>query len=737
MRTGTIVLFLATVIFLQISLAQKLSGTVVDEANMPLPNVAVSLPAMHRGTVTNEQGEFTIEKLRPGVYTIEFTLLGYKKETRTVAVTSVDAIVRVMMRQTALELPGIIVTGNPQPTDVLSSSQSVSVIEGRELHRLRGQNIIQVLENTPGVSAYTTGAAIAKPVIRGLTSQRVLVVSDGIRQEGQQWGDEHGAEIGAFDVERIEVLRGPSSVLYGSDALGGVVNVVRHHLPSIEGGDPILGGNFILNGFSNNRHAAGSLSLHGASHVIGYCGNLSLRHAGDITTPKGKLFNSGLKEINGGGMLGTKGESGGVLLDYSHFEQELQIHKRPTEQPETPYQKIQHDKVRLHGDVVTTDVRLEIDGKWQKNVRKEFEEKDAAEPAVHLRLNTYSFDVKGHHMPLGYLFGTLGLSLMFQNNKTLAEEKLIPNFYLLNLAGYIYEEVRVGTINISAGFRYDVRSLDVEQTEELAVESQTANYNAFTGNVGMVWRAAEPLALSFNLGRGWRAPSPFELFVRGVHEGTARYLIGDKTLTNEQSLNLDISFRYATNRILGELTFYHNKIDNYIFASPIGEEDTASHYPIYLLKQADATVLGAELSLQAQVADWLIVTGGFDYIRGTNDKTKKPLPLIPAKRIKAGARLTTDSVGSILNPFISFNVKVVTSQDRVEEFERRTGGYTLFDIGVGGEVAVGSHRANIDLSVENIFNKAYVDHLNRYKEYALNPGRNIALKVSVPFVLAR
>lgn len=730
--------FLVVVGFLQNSSAQSLSGTVTDETNTSLPNVNVSLPALHRGAVTNDQGKFIFKKLYPGVYTVEFTFLGYKKETRVVNIASEDVTLTAVMHQTVLELPGVIVTGKPQPTDFLSSSQSVTVIEGRALNRLRGQNVIQALENTAGVSTYTTGAGIAKPVIRGLTSQRVLVVSDGARQEGHQWGDEHAPEIDAFDVERIEVLRGPSSVLYGSDALSGVVNVIKHHLPSVEDGDPNLGGDLFLNGFSNSRHTAGNVSLYGANGAIGYRGYFSLRNAGDITTPEGKLFNSGLKELNGGGLLGTKGTWGAASVDYSRFGQEIQIHEDPAEEPTaTPYQNIQHDKIHFHGDFPLQGVRLETDASWQQNVRREFEEKDAVEPAVHLRLNTYSFDVKGHHQPIGSLYGTFGLSLMSQKNETLAEEKLIPGFNLLNLAGFLYEEVRLGSVSLSAAIRYDARSLEVEETPDLNVEAQTRNYSAVTGTVGLVYRVSEPVAFTVNVGRGWRAPSAFELFVKGVHEGTAQYLIGNRNLNNEQSLNVDISARYATNRIQSELTFYQNKIGNYIFASPTGEVDTASGFQKYLLKQADATLLGAELSLQVQVTDWLILNGGFDYVRATNDQSRKPLPLTPANRTKAGVKLTTVSMGSILNPYVSVNVKAVSSQERVEEFETPTGGYTLFDVGVGGEIAIGSSRANVDLSIENLFDKAYRDHLNRYKAYALNPGRNIALKVSVPFVISK
>lgn len=732
-------LFFVSVVFLETAFGQRLSGRVTDEHDGPLVLVNISVPALHRGAVTDEEGTFTIEALKPGVYTIEFTLIGYAKETRSVTMTSEGEVnLTIIMHQTVLQLPGVIVTGKPQPTDVLSSSQAVSSVEGRELDRLRGESVIQALENTTGVSTYTTGAGIVKPVIRGLSSQRVLVVSDGARQEGQQWGDEHAPEIDAFDVERIEVLRGPSSVLYGSDALGGVVNVIVHDLPSGELGSPALGGDLVLNGFTNNRHAAGSLSLEGAAGVLGYRAHFSARDAGDITTPEGKLFNSGLNEMNGGGMLGVKGSWGTLSLDYSHVGQELQIHEDPAEDPEaTPYQKIQHEKIHLHGDFLLSGIRLETDGSWQQNGRREFEAKDEAEAVLHLRLNTSSLDIKGHHQPLGPFFGTVGLSLMSQKNETLAEEKLIPGFTLLNLAGFVYEEGQFGNIILSAGLRYDTRSLEVNETPNLGVNAQTRDYNALTGNVGLVYRASDPLSFTINVGRGWRAPSAFELFVDGVHEGTIQYLIGERNLENEQSLNVDLSIRFATNRLQSELIIYQNKISDYIFASPTGEIDTESGFQKYLLKQADATLVGAEWSLQAQASDWLILSGGFDYVRGTNDQTQNPLPYIPAARFKVGTKFTTASLWGIANPYFSANLKAVSSQDRVEEFETSTEGYALIDAGVGGEIALGSGRAYVDLRVENLFDEPYRDHLSRYKAYALNSGRNIGLKISIPFVVAR
>ncbi|MGH7454015.1 MAG: TonB-dependent receptor, partial [bacterium] len=540
------------------SFAQTLTGTVLDEKQSPLANANIAIPALKRGTTTNEAGKFTFEKLPAGVYVIAVSHIGYRSETRVVNLSNGNATLALTLRVSPLAMSTVTVTAKPQPTDVLTSPQSVAVLEGAQLNQLRGQTVIQSLEKSPGVSLFTTGAGIAKPVIRGLASQRVLVVTDGIRQEGQQWGDEHGPEIDAFDIDRIEVVRGPNSVLFGSDALGGVINIIKAEIPSASNGAPQLGGSLLLNGFSNNRQGAGALSLHGASGIWGYRANLSLREANDIRTPNGKLFNSGANERNGSGMLGVQGDWGSIAADYSHFGQEIQIHEDPAEDPEaTPYQKIQHDKVHLHANLPFPALRLEANGSWQRNDRKEFEEKQAAAPVLNLVLNTTTFEVKGHHKPIGSAFGTIGLSVMQQKNKTLAEEALIPAFSSVDLAGFIYEELRLHEVSLSAGLRYDTRNLDVKANEDIGVEAQTRDYHAVTGTVGAVWRATEPLAFALNVGRGWRAPIAYELFVNGVHEGTVRYDIGDSTLKPEASLNLDLSVRYATARVQGEIALFH------------------------------------------------------------------------------------------------------------------------------------------------------------------------------------
>ena len=214
-----------------------------------------------------------------------------------------------------------------------------------------------------------------------------------------------------------------------------------------------------------------------------------------------------------------------------------------------------------------------------------------------------------------------------------------------------------------------------------------------------------------------------------------RYKIGDSSLTPEVSLNVDLSARYSSSFLSGEISVFQNKISSYIFLVPTGLK--VGGLDSYRYKQADATIVGGEVSLQAKITEWCVVQGGADMLRGTNNETNSPLPLIPANRIKAGIRLNRVELGGIQNPYLSVRSKFVQSQDRIGLFETKTPAYTLFDISAGGQVEFASYKFTVDLSVENVLDKAYFDHLSRYKEYALDPGRNIELRFSVPFEIMK
>jgi iron complex outermembrane receptor protein len=752
--------------------AQTLSGSIVSENGAPLSNVSITIPALQRISVSDNDGNFVFRKLPHGTYIVEFNLIGHKRETREVSVTTDDASMTISLKPTPLELPALTVTAEPQPAPILETPLATTVVEGRQLQRERGQSLVQTIEFAPGVAAFSGGPLSMKPVIRGLSAQRVLVLSGGVRLESQTWDEPQSPEINVLDVDRIEIVRGPNSVLYGSDALGGVVNVVKPELQSVSEGAPVLHGIFTANGFSNSPQVASGISLSGASSVWNYRGNFSARFADDYSTPAGKtadghwvksgsVFNSGGNEINGSAAIGTKQEWGTLALDVTHFGQKYFISPEPGRKeyelnintglydslPAAPSQEIFHETATLYANLPMPIARIELTGTYQRNSRKEegVAETDADEqkkadlgikPEAQLILNTLSFDAKAHHHAMGPFLGTVGVSTVYQMNETAGQNAIIPGFSAFSFAGYLYEELRViHDLRFTGGLRFDSHRLHADANSQLGNSDQTLNFNAATGTAGLAWNVVEPLTFAVGAGRGWRAPVAAELFFKGSDEGAVRYKIGDNSLEPEVSLNVDVSARYSSSVLSAELSVFRNLIDRYIFLLPTGQK--VDGLDSYRYKQADATINGGEISLQAKVADWCVVNGGADVLRGTNNETDTPLPLVPANRIRAGIRVQRGELGGVQNAYASVRSRYMFAQDRVGLFETPTPAYALFDIGAGGDVEFGSYRFTIDLSVENVLDKPYFDHLSRYKNYALNPGRNIELRFSVPFEIVK
>jgi iron complex outermembrane receptor protein len=411
---------------------------------------------------------------------------------------------------------------------------------------------------------------------------------------------------------------------------------------------------------------------------------------------------------------------------------------------ETPHQRLSDDHVTLHANIPVGTAKFEAIGGFQKSRREEFESADTpeGEQALNLLTKTSTLDLKAHHPALGLLKGTIGVSAVDQDFETLGLEALIPSYQQKALGGYIYEELPIGKLTFNAGLRGDTQKYDIEENTDLAIEAQTRKYNQTTGAVGAVWHAAEPLAFAVNVGRGYRAPVPFELFVHGEHEGTGRFEIGDPNLKPEKSTNVDLATRYASKRIKGEVAVFRNKISDYIFAQPLGttsDPDNVDLLPEFQMTQANAILTGGEISLEALATEWLVLNAAYDVVRGKNDQTDEDLPLIPADRFKAGVRFQTKQLGSLFDrSYIGGGARVYRKQDRVDPNETVTPGYTLWDVSAGTEIKVAESHLNLDIGIENIGDKEYVDHLSRNKNVGiLNPGRNIFVKASMPFGLVK
>jgi iron complex outermembrane receptor protein len=713
---------------------QTLSGTVTDTAGTPLAQVRVSVLEIHRTTTTDLEGRYTLADLPAGTYGVAFALVGYAPQVRRVTISGSDLTLDVVMRPSLIELPELQVTATPLATTSLTSPQPTSLLSAEELRTNRSPTLGETISTLPGVRSLSTGSGIGKPVIRGLSSNRVLVLADGQRLENQQWGDEHGPQIEAAEAERIEVIRGPASVLYGSDALGGVVNVVTPPLPDAIGRGAFMGGRVLASYSTNNDQPDGTLSVEGASGALGFRGSFTGRRSGDIGTPAGDLFNSGGRTLNGSGAIGYRGGFGSISASYSRRDERVEIHEDPAEDPTaTPFQRIGEDRVHVEGSVAAGASHFDVDLGYERNRRREFEEAAATDVALGLLARTYSATVRFHHVPVGPVAGIVGVSALRNSFDKFGEETLIPENAYNNVALYAFEQAELGRWSLSAGARYDYRRLSVQDDEELGVPAQRRTYNSLTGNVGALYRVADPVAVVVNVGRGYRAPTAFDLFANGVHEGTVRFERGDPRLKNETSVNADLSLRVQTNELRAEVGGFANHIDNFIFPNPTGEIDPESGFQIFQITQGDARLAGFEAAVEYHATGYLHLRGTADYTHGQNRTTDAPLPFIPPFRATYSARLEGGDLGWARQAYLSVGGESNARQTRVDPEDFAPPGYTLANLGAGLAVPAGRSTVAFDLQLRNVFNKEYAGFLSRYKTYALDPGRNLVLQVSTEF----
>lgn len=711
-----------------------LSGRVTDADGAPIPSVRVIITEANRSTHTDSAGRYIFSGLARGAYGLSFARIGFAPLVVRVRLADRDTTVDVTMRASLVELPDLQVTASPLATTALNSPQPTSVLTGSELATTAAPSLGETTNILPGVRSVSTGAGIGKPVIRGLTSNRVLVLADGQRLENQQWGDEHGPNVETADAERIEVIRGPASVLYGSDALGGVINVIDRDLPDAVGKSPFVDGRVGVAYHSNSRMPEGTLALEGAAEGFGFRVSGAGRSSGDIHTPGGFLDNSAIETLSGEASAGLRGHWGAAHLTFARRDERLELHEDPAEEPgATPFQRIGDSRLHFEMTLPVAGSHVDLDAGYERNRRREFEEAGTDEVALGLLSKTWTADARYHHTPVGPLEGILGVTLMRNTFDKFGEETLIPNSDADNIGVFASEQAELGRLNLSAGLRYDYRRLDVEDDAELGIAAHRRTYNAVSGGVGLLYNPTAETAVVLNVGRGFRAPSAFELFSNGVHEGTARFERGDPTLANEHSLNTDLALRVQSARLSAELGGFINFVQNFIYPRPTAEIDPESGFQVFDYTQGDARLYGIEAVGEYHPTAFLHLRATTDYVRGQNRDLDVPLAFIPPLRVTYSARIEGEAIGAIAGPYVAVQGESNARQSKADPEDFVPEGYTLLHAGGGFSVPAGGRNVGIDVQVRNLLDKRYVGFLSRYKRYALDPGRNIILRLSTSF----
>lgn len=688
----------------------------------------------------------------------------------------------------AAALDTITVTGTARKARPFNAPADVDVVEGREKTKHQTASLGQTLDALPGISNIATGSQTGKPVIRGLSGNRVRVMQNGIGVYHQQYGVRHAPNIEPFLAERVEVVRGASSILYGSDAIGGAVNVIAKPVPFASPGETELGG-ALTGGYStNNNERMGGLRLNAANDQFGFTGAFLGRDGGNITTPNvstfpesgregapnfsGELDHTDYEQRNGELAFGWLAPFGKVTARYQHWEDDHNyLLPPPINLPNGIGigQKLENDLFQMEAMIdLKAGWHLEPSFTWSNNKRqsnpgpppaanrpngstREFLPEDIV---IDLERDSYTGRLELVHENINnWLSGRWGVEVVREEQVSRGAVALSPGGEIDNYSLFGFEELDFGDWVVNAGLRFDRREqkADAGETFDQSVIPTDASlreqsYSVITGSIGASYQVTDNLVAAANIGRGFRAPDMFELFVNGVHGGVAAVQVGDPTLDEETSLNTDFSLRWKSERLQAKVTVYRNKISDYIFFGDTGTTN-AGGLPILQADQADATLYGTDLSAHYQVNKLLALHGSYEMVRGDFDRGGNDLPLLAADEVRGGFTLTPESAALLKDPYLTLEVIHKMDKDaagRLEPFSQfddrpfgtaSTDDYTLVNIYAGFDLpyeASGEH-GQVNLRVNNLFDEEYRDFLDTYKGYALSPGRNVTVQMTLPF----
>lgn len=764
----------------------KFSGIVRDSDGQAMPGATVMLN--ENGTVTDVQGFFTFKNLCTGAYTLSIKFVGYRSYESKIELTKNEQIT-ITLLEDVTELRSIEVVG--QQTASTVSNTSVSLNE-HDLDHQHGKSLGESLKAVAGVNALQVGPAIFKPVIHGLHSQRILILNNGIRQEGQQWGIEHAPEIDPFIASEITVVKGAEAVRYGTDAIGGVIII---NPPSLHNKAHTFGGEINTGFMTNSRMAFLSGMVEGElSQSKPWSWRLqgTAKRGGDFTTPDYILSNTGVRELDFSGSLGYKKDDRSLEIYMSSFNSEIGILRAAhtgnlndlqssiengmpwyvapfSYDINNPKQKINHQLLKIQASQKIKGVgALRVLYGGQYNQRKEFDIRRGGrneKPALFMKLFTNVLDVSlDHDHPLHS--GSVGINATYKQNVNETGETgirpMIPDYRLFSSGLFLIEKVRKRNWLFEAGARYDFQHLTVlafTTTNNLVKPS--FNFHYLSGSLGATYYISAQARLNTYLGISSRPPHVSELYSEGLHHGTAAIEEGlmrsnSELLTDQELIKKEVSTKWITSLQLGgerlsaDFSVYVNSIDNYVFLRPVASRLTIrGYFSVWQYEQTDAMLKGLDVSLNWSPVKKIKYTGKFSYVHGEDATRNDVLIFIPPIAVENAMTYTTD-IGKLKNFFVQVSIPTVFTQkrapvsvsprfipdytgDRVYDLAPAPDGYTLVNAEWGVKVPVKENTLSISFAGENLGNVSYRNYMNRLRYFADDVGRTFIIRLNYNF----
>lgn len=718
------------------AIAADVAGTVKDSTGTPLPGVQVVVAELGRTTTTDASGRFMLRGLPPGEYHISTLLIGYRPGHAVVKVGEAEATppVEIVMTASPLRLEAVSVTASATGTDPERVAQATVEVSGLALQRTLASNIAQTLGQEPGVSVRFNGPA-TMPVIRGLTGDRILVLQDGERTgDLSSAAPDHANTVDPLAASRVEVVRGPASLLYGNNALGGVVNVISNDIPTSvpthlegywgaigESGTP--GGSTTLS-VTTRLTDSWALTARGGVHSAS-----DLRVGGGET-----LENTQSRNWTSTAGLGYIGNTATAGFSFSNYDFNYGLPHAPDD-PELSHIVGTRTSGTFRATLNTSYAAfplLKLDASAQDYHHDEVSAEGEIGTTFKLKTQTVNASAK---TAFGRVTGSVGAQLLLKEYDAIGSEALTPAANSSGFGAFFYQEVPLGdgreerVPTLSFGGRYDTYSIASKAGNPKFGPARSVNVDSPSGSVGLSVPLGSYATLSGSAAMAFRAPTVEELFSNAVHAAAGDYEIGNPNLKAEQSQGYEAVLKAGSGDISGSFSAYVNNINHYVYPNVLRDTTVGGQtMPLAVIEQQDARISGVEGSLEYRALPEVVVGAMGDYTRGSFTASGSPLPFMPPGRVGASVRWDngTWNVGA--------DAKHGFAQDRVTGgSDIATGAYDVINLSAGINAIVGGRVHTVTLRVDNAGDAKYFDATSRIKEYAPNPGRNVALVYKVLF----
>ncbi len=712
----------------------RISGIVFDkDSKESLIGANIYFPDLHKGGVSDSNGEFSISNIPTGKFDMLISYLGYQSQLIRLQTDTVSSKIQIFLKQEAFQTQEIIISGSR------FSLQHENAIEVNSL-KLREStqnkmNLMEKIAELPGVDVISKGAGIAKPVIRGLSNTNILFIDNGIRMENFQFSNDHPFMVDEFGIDHIEVIKGPASLLYGSDAVGGVLYSVRENPPHGDGFE----GDYSLQYFDNSKGVHSSLGLRAAKNNFHLGIRTSIKShkdyidGNDQQVPNTRFTQKSIKSV-----LGYSYKIGNFDLFYDYTEMQLGICIPPAIALITEndyknkfwYQDLSSHVLSAKNKLFFNNLKLDINLAFQSNHRTLLASELTPQfKIVDMLLNTLSSEIKASYSFANseLIFGT---QAMHQSNENAdAPNHIIPDAQKNDLSGFSLFSINFNKkTHFQSGLRYDYRQIHFEENSKM--DEVRKNYNNLSFSAGVSYQATEKLVLRTNLASGHRTPNLAELSQDGMH--AAYYEKGNIDLKSQRNYEPDISLHYHSKLFIFEVSSYLNQITNFIYLQKT-LQTTPDNIPIYQYSQTDAKIFGIETGLKIMPIKIVQLSFNYAYIRA-NQTNGKALPFIPQNKIHFDLNLSKEQLSFMENPYFNINVNYAFRQLHPAQFETETPQYFVANASLGFQKKFDKQSITFSVGVNNLFDAKYIDHLSTLKDLNYyQTGRNIYLRASVKF----